>query len=99
MAATQWPSGASVDFRAKARDIYRQNGVTMITLSADEKAAWQAALKPVQDKWVAAQKAAGVPDDELLADIRRLEAKYRDASVDDIFKLTVESPVDGLLPK
>ncbi len=91
--------GIGVDFRAKARDIYRQNGVTMIALSADEKAAWQAALKPVQDKWVAAQKAAGVPADELLADIRRLEAKYRDASVDDIFKLTVESPVDGLLPK
>lgn len=91
--------GIGVDFRAKARETYRQNGVTLITLTPEEKAAWQAALKPVQDKWVASQKAAGVPADALLADIRRLEAKYRNATPDDIFKLTVEQPVSGLLPQ
>ena len=91
--------GIGVDFRAKAKDTYRQNGVTMITLTPEEKAAWVATLKPVQDKWVAEQKAAGFPADELLADIRRLEAKYRNMSADDLFKLTVEQPVSGLLPK
>ena len=35
----------------------------------------------------------------LLADIRRLEAKYRNASPDELFKLTVEQPVSGLLPQ
>ncbi len=91
--------GIGVDFRARAREIYAQNGVTMIALTPEERAAWRAALKPVQDKWVAEQKAAGLPADELLADIRRLEAKYRNLSPDEVFRLTVESPVDGLLPK
>jgi len=91
--------GIGVDFRAQAKDIYRQNGVTLITLSPEEKAAWVNALKPVQDKWVAEQKAAGVPADQLLADIRRLEAKYRNATPDELFKLTVEQPVSGLLPQ
>ncbi|MFC7408988.1 MULTISPECIES: TRAP transporter substrate-binding protein DctP [Hydrogenophaga] len=91
--------GIGVDFRTKAKEIYRQNGVTLITLTPEEKAAWVATLKPVQDKWVADQKAAGVPADALLADIRRLEAKYRNATPDELFKLTVEQPVAGLLPQ
>jgi hypothetical protein len=73
--------------------------VELITLTDEQKAAWRNKLQPVVDKWVAAQKAAGVPVDELIADIRRLEMEYKGATPDAIFQKTVESPVKGLLPQ
>jgi TRAP-type transport system periplasmic protein len=91
--------GIGVDFREKAKEIYKQNGVELITLTDEQKAAWRNKLQPVVDKWVAAQKAAGVPVDELIADIRRLEMEYKGATPDAIFQKTVESPVKGLLPQ
>ncbi|TKT83000.1 TRAP transporter substrate-binding protein DctP [Aquamicrobium sp. LC103] len=87
-----------VEFREQALKTYTDNGVELIELGDGEKQEWQAALQPLLDDWVEAREAEGLPARELLADIRRLEAEYGDASAETIFELTVNSPVEGLVP-
>jgi TRAP-type C4-dicarboxylate transport system substrate-binding protein len=86
-----------VDFRAKALEIYKQNGVEMITLPPEEIDRWKAAMKPVLDQWADKYDAQGLPARELLADIERLTKKYNDMGGDEIFKLIVEQPVPGII--
>lgn len=87
-----------VDFRAEALKTYQENGVELIELEADEKAAWRAALAPVLEDWMAAREAEGLPARAMLDQIRALEAKYQGLDADAVFALTVEEPVPGLLP-
>ncbi|HTV69965.1 MAG TPA: TRAP transporter substrate-binding protein DctP [Rhizobiaceae bacterium] len=87
-----------VEFREQALKTYKDNGVELITLNDDEKKAWRDALQPVLDEWIKAREAEGVPAKELIDDIRRLEAQYGDASAEQIFEVTVKTPVQGLLP-
>jgi TRAP-type C4-dicarboxylate transport system substrate-binding protein len=86
-----------VDFRAKAMEIYKKNGVEMITLPPEEIDRWKAAMKPVLDQWVDKYEAQGLPARELLADIERLTKKYNSMDGDEIFKLIVENPVTGII--
>jgi hypothetical protein len=86
-----------VDFRAKAMEIYKKNGVEMITLPEEELDRWRAAMKPVHDQWVAKYEARGLPARELLADIEKLTKKYNSMDGDEIFKLIVENPVSGII--
>lgn len=86
-----------VDFKAKAREIYKKNGVEMITLPPEELDRWKAAMKPVLDQWVEKYEAQGLPARELLADIDRLTKKYNSMDGDKIFKLIVEKPVPGII--
>ena len=86
-----------VDFRAKAIEIYKQNGVEMIVLPEEELARWRAAMKPVLDQWAAKYEARGLPARELLADIERLTEKYNHMDGEDIFNLIVEKPVPGII--
>ena len=69
-----------------------------IQLNDEEKQTWRTALEPVLEAWVEAREAEGLPARELIDDIRRLEAEYGDKSAEEIFELTVNSPVEGLLP-
>ena len=86
-----------VDFRAKAMEIYKKNGVEMIVLPEEELDRWRAAMKPVLEKWAAKYEAQGLPARELLADIERLTKKYNDMDGEDIFNLIVEKPVPGII--
>ena len=86
-----------VDFRAKALEIYKKNGVEMITLPPEEIDRWKAAMKPVLDQWADKYEAEGLPARELLADIERLTKKYNAMGGDEIFKLIVEQPVPGII--
>ena len=87
-----------VEFREQALKTYADNGVELITLSDEEKQTWQEALQPVLDAWIEAREAEGLPARELVEDIRRLDAEYGDASAEEIFEMTVNMPVEGLLP-
>lgn len=86
-----------VDFRSKAIEIYKQNGVEMITLPPQELERWKAAMKPVIDNWVDKYEAQGLPAKELLADIQKLTRKYNPMGGGDIFNLIVEKPVSGII--
>lgn len=87
-----------VEFREKALQTYKDNGVELIVPTAEEKAKWATVFEPVIAAWVKAREAEGLPASELIADIRRLSAQYGDATAEQIFELTVKSPVQGLLP-
>ncbi|UCD78816.1 MAG: TRAP transporter substrate-binding protein DctP [Desulfobacterales bacterium] len=86
-----------VDFRAKAMEIYKENGVEMITLPPEELARWKAAMRPVLEQWADKYEAQGLPARELLADIEKLTQKYNTMNGDEIFKLIVEKPVPGII--
>jgi len=86
-----------VDFHTKAMEIYKKNGVEMITLPPEELDRWRAAMKPVLDQWAEKYEAKGLPARELLADIERLTKKYNKMDGDEIFKLIVEKPVPGII--
>lgn len=88
---------AGIDFRKKAKTIYEENGVEMITLPPEEIDRWKAAMKPVLDKWVAKHEANGLPAAELLADIERLKKKYNNMEPEEIFNTIVEEPVPGII--
>ena len=86
-----------IDFRKKAFEIYKANGVQFIELEDSELNRWKAAAKPVIDAWVAAREADGLPGAALVADIERLKAKYASMSDEAVLKLILEEPVQGLV--
>lgn len=63
---------AEIPGRAKALE----NGNEIITLDAAEQARWRTATQPVIDAWVADMNTRGLPGEKMLADARRLIAKY-----------------------
>ena len=85
-----------LDFSATAAETYRSKGVEMITLSAAELQRFRDKLAPVVAQWAADMEKEGMPARALLDDIRRLTAKYNGMSPDELMKLAVESPVQGL---
>ncbi|MEO4001075.1 TRAP transporter substrate-binding protein DctP [Mesorhizobium sp. CAU 1732] len=87
-----------VEFREQALQTYRDNNVELIELDDTQKQAWRDALQPVLDAWIEAREADGLPARALIEDVRRLEAEYGDASAEEMFEVTVKSPVSGLLP-
>jgi TRAP-type C4-dicarboxylate transport system substrate-binding protein len=50
--------------------------VEVIDLSAAEKAAWNAKLQNLTEKWVAEAKGKGLPAEQIVADIKALVAKH-----------------------
>ena len=88
---------AGVDFREKAKKIYQENGVEMITLPPEELARWKSAMQPVLNKWVADHEAKGLPAKKLLDDIERLTQKYNDMGETELFNLIVNEPVQGII--
>jgi hypothetical protein len=50
--------------------------VEVFTLSAGEKAAWNAKLAGLTAKWVDEAKAKGLPAEQIVADIKALVAKH-----------------------
>ncbi len=87
----------AIDFSKKAAAIYKKYGVEQITLSEAEKARFKATAQPVIDEWIAAREKEGKPGRALVADIERLKAKYATVSDDDMLKLLLEQPVQGII--
>lgn len=83
----------AVDFAAKARGVYEENKVVFHKVAPAELARMKAAVKPVIEKWVADQEAAGKPARKLLARIEELKAKYAGMSNERMQRLIVEQPV------
>ncbi|SHI38496.1 TRAP transporter substrate-binding protein [Desulfofundulus thermosubterraneus] len=54
----------------------KEHGLQIITLSPEEKAAWDKILKPIQDKYVEELKAKGLPAEEYKKRLYELKEKY-----------------------
>ncbi len=55
----------------------KTQGVTVIKLSPEEKAKWDARLKPIVDSWIEKMSKKGLPAKQIVDDIKALIAKYR----------------------
>ena len=67
------------DDEKPGRTIALERGHRVISLSESERERWRAAIGPVVEDWVEKVNAMGHDGAALLADARRLVAKYRDA--------------------
>ncbi len=85
------------DFHQAALGIYEANGVEFIQLSDEEKLRWQAVAKPVVEEWIAERESAGQPGRQLIADIESLKAKYASVSDEDMLRMIMQEPVQGLV--
>ncbi|MEZ4524828.1 MAG: TRAP transporter substrate-binding protein [Desulfobacterales bacterium] len=54
----------------------QNHNVEIISLSKEEKAAWDAVLQPMTEKWIQDAKAQGFPAEAIVADIKALTAKH-----------------------
>ena len=77
--------------------IYRDNGMEIIQLEPSAREEFKQALQPVVETWIKTYEAEGLPARELIADIERLNAKYADKTPEELFRLTVDNPVPGLV--
>jgi TRAP-type transport system periplasmic protein len=54
----------------------KKAGGTIYTLPAEERQRWAARLKPVEDEWLKANEAKGLPARQVLSDLREAIKKY-----------------------
>lgn len=85
-----------IDFGKNAREIYKSQGVELITLSPAEHKRWREKLEPTVEEWIVEREKAGQPARQLVADIRRLTEKYNGMTPDQLMKLALENPVRGI---
>ena len=85
-----------INFRIKARDTYKAQGVEMIELAPAELQRWRDKLAPVVEEWMAEREKEGKPGRELVADIKRLAEKYESMTPDQLMKLALEQPIVGI---
>ncbi len=88
---------AFTDFAPIANKILTEASVELIELDDSERARWVEAGQTVQDAWLASASEQGLPAEELLADIKRLTAFYEPMTDDEIFALTLDEPVTGII--
>ena len=53
-----------------------EQGVEVVTLSAEEKTKWDALLAPITAQWIETAKADGFPAEQIVADIQSLTQKH-----------------------
>ena len=54
----------------------KEQGVEVITLTAEQKAEWDKKLQFLTDKWIEEAKAKGLPAEDIIKDIKELTKKY-----------------------
>jgi TRAP-type C4-dicarboxylate transport system substrate-binding protein len=54
----------------------KEQGVEVITLSAEEKAKWDKLLEPITQKWIGDNKAKGLPAEQIVADIKSFSKNH-----------------------
>ena len=77
---------------------YGENGVEMIEMAEEERAKMREAFQPLIDKWAETAGQAGLNTEEFFADIETMRAELDGKTPNEITQLTVEKPVEGILP-
>lgn len=80
-----------------ARKLMTDRGIKFFKPTEQERNKWLEIMQPVTDKWVKETEAKGLPAKQVIADLKRLSAKYEQMSWNDIFQQTLDAPVPGLI--
>jgi TRAP-type C4-dicarboxylate transport system substrate-binding protein len=84
---------------ARARDVFRSDGIEFIALSDNESRRWRVAVEPVAQTLSASLKQAGYPASELLTAVNSGSRKYADWSSDSLMKQSLTHPLVNILPR
>ncbi|MFD2738196.1 TRAP transporter substrate-binding protein [Sulfitobacter aestuarii] len=68
--------GTQADGDAPARKLAEERGNTIVTVSAEEAAAWKEAAQPVYDQWIQEMDAKGIDGQALIDEARELMDAY-----------------------
>jgi hypothetical protein len=72
-------------------------GVKTIDFSPTERKAFQDAISPVWNTFVAENEKLGLPAKKLVEDLKALSEKYSTWTPQQIIKLTMEKPISGMI--
>jgi len=84
-------------FSQKAQGILQSNGVEVIHLNSQQTQQWQKAMAPVRSLWMDDCEKAGKDCRALVSEIDRLKEKYSKLSNDELIRLAIEEPVQGII--
>ncbi|MEM9343825.1 MAG: TRAP transporter substrate-binding protein [Pseudomonadota bacterium] len=68
--------GTMQDFDAPARELAEDNGNNIVTVSGDDLAAWQEAVAPIYESWIADMESKGIDGQALIDQARALIDEY-----------------------
>jgi TRAP-type C4-dicarboxylate transport system substrate-binding protein len=80
-----------------ARKQMEKAGVKTIDFSPTERKAFQDAISPVWNTFVAENEKLGLPAKKLVEDLKALSEKYSTWTPQQIIKLTMEKPISGMI--
>lgn len=80
-----------------AREMFKKRKIKFYTPKPEERKKWLDIMAPVTKAWIEKTEAKGLPAKQLMADIKKLRAKYEKMSYNDIFKQVLNSPVKGIV--
>ena len=88
---------ATEKFSNNARKLLVQNGVEIIELSDSQQAQWKKAFAPSVEEWMQRCEAAGKDCRSLVDDIKQLEKKYSGLSNQELMRLAIDQPIQGII--
>ena len=68
--------GVMQDFDAPARELAEDNGNNIVIVSGDDLTAWQDAVAPIYDSWIADMESKGIDGQALIDQARSLIDEY-----------------------
>jgi TRAP-type C4-dicarboxylate transport system substrate-binding protein len=74
-----------------------ENGVEVTAPTADERAEWMEAVRPVEQRFVEENEALGLPAGDFVAEARERAARYAGWSDDQLWDHVRTSPVQGII--
>ncbi len=78
-------------------DAMKKHGVEVIYLSQEEKAKWVKAVQPLWDEFIKRYAAQGRPAKEFVADLNKLQKKYKGWTAKQVIDYVAEHPVKGII--
>lgn len=80
-----------------ARKEMERAGVKTIDFSPTERKAFQDAINPIWDKYIAENEKLGLPARELAKDLKALSEKYSTWTPEQMMELAIEKPISGMI--
>ncbi|MCF8475578.1 MAG: TRAP transporter substrate-binding protein DctP [Pseudolabrys sp.] len=84
---------------AKARELFKKQGMQLHQIAPEEWKLWQAKFDPVIEQYIKDGEAKGLPTRALVADIRAAVKKYGAMSLDQLMIESIKAPVHGVSPE
>ncbi|OWU81701.1 hypothetical protein ATO6_23430 [Oceanicola sp. 22II-s10i] len=81
---------------AEYEKLFVEQGMIRHEIAPEEWVQWETRWAPLVDAWIAEGEERGLPARQLVADMRELAAKYGAMSYDDLMRMAIDSPVEGV---